>query len=138
MTDHKPLVTALSHVSVPISPSQQRHLAFISVFNVQMFYLPGLKNVVAIFCLTLPHPPSQDFAETVATSVAADPVDFEAMAAERNRCAETQRLLGGSYLLLAFRQAGTQRLPGDVSTGIFRPIVPKKFRKDIFLHFHNI
>ncbi len=38
-TDHKPLVTALSPVSVPISPRQQRHLAFISEFNVQMLYL---------------------------------------------------------------------------------------------------
>jgi hypothetical protein len=46
-TDHKPLVTALSRVSAPISPRQQRHLAFISEFNVQMLYLPSLKNVVA-------------------------------------------------------------------------------------------
>jgi hypothetical protein len=28
-TDHKPLATAISHVSAPISPRQQRHLAFI-------------------------------------------------------------------------------------------------------------
>ncbi len=48
-TDHKPLVTAISHVSAPISPRQQRHLAFISEFNVQILYLPGLKNVVADF-----------------------------------------------------------------------------------------
>jgi hypothetical protein len=47
--DHKPLVTALSRVSTPISPRQQRHLAFISEFNVQLLYLPGLKNVVADF-----------------------------------------------------------------------------------------
>jgi hypothetical protein len=40
-TDHKPRVTAISHVSAPISPRQQRHLAFISEFNVQMLYLPG-------------------------------------------------------------------------------------------------
>jgi hypothetical protein len=33
-TDHKPLVTALSRVSIPISPRQQRHLAFISEFKV--------------------------------------------------------------------------------------------------------
>jgi hypothetical protein len=32
-TDHKPLVTAISRVSAPISPTQ-RHLAFISEFNV--------------------------------------------------------------------------------------------------------
>jgi hypothetical protein len=52
-------VTALSCVSVPISPRQQRHLAFISEFNVQMLYLPGLKNVVADFlsCHSPPPPP---------------------------------------------------------------------------------
>ncbi len=46
-TDHKPLVSALTRVSVPISPRQQRKLAYISKFNIQMLYLPGLKNVVA-------------------------------------------------------------------------------------------
>jgi hypothetical protein len=51
-TNHKPLVTALSLVSVPYLPRQQHHLAFVSEFNVQMLYLPGLKNVVAdfLFC----------------------------------------------------------------------------------------
>jgi hypothetical protein len=56
-------------------------------------------------------------------------VDFKAMAAEQNRCTETQRLLGGSSLQLAFRQLGTQCLAGNVSTGVFHPIVPQKFRK---------
>jgi hypothetical protein len=59
-TDHKPLVTALSCVSIPISPRQQRHLAFISEFNVQLLYLPGLKIVVADFYPAHPHrPPDQ-------------------------------------------------------------------------------
>jgi hypothetical protein len=49
-TDHKPFVTDNSRVSAPISPRQQRNLAFISEFNVQLLYLPGLKNVVADFC----------------------------------------------------------------------------------------
>jgi hypothetical protein len=39
----------LLHISAPISPRQQRHLAFISEFNVQLLYLSGLKNVVADF-----------------------------------------------------------------------------------------
>ncbi len=62
------------------------------------------------------------------------------MVAEQNRCPETQRLLGGTSLKLAFCQTGAQpkRLAGDVSTGIFRPIVFQKFRKDIFAHFHNV
>jgi hypothetical protein len=60
------------------------------------------------------------------------------MAAEQHRCPETQWLLGGTSLKLAFRQTGAQRLAGDVSTGTFCPIVPLKFRKAIFDHFHNI
>jgi hypothetical protein len=43
-----------------------------------------------------------------------------------------------SFLKLAFHQTGVQRLAGDVSTGFFRPVVPLKFRKDIFSHFHNV
>jgi hypothetical protein len=89
--------------------------------------------LLRIFCLD--HPP---LTGTVAATAAADPVDFEEMAAEQNRCPETQRLLGGTSLKLAFRQTGAQRLSGDISTGTFRPIVPLKFRKDIFAHFHNV
>jgi hypothetical protein len=50
------------------------------------------------------------------------------MAAEQNSSTEMQRLLGGTSIKLAFRQAGTHRLAGDVSTGIFHPIVPQKSR----------
>jgi hypothetical protein len=60
------------------------------------------------------------------------------MATEQNRCPETQRLLGGTSLELAFCQTGAQRLAGDVSTGTFHPIVPLRFRKDIFSHFHIV
>jgi hypothetical protein len=84
-TDHKPLVTALSRVSKPISPRQQRHLAFISEFNVWLLYLPGLKNVVADF---LSCPPPQTTG-SVAATMAADPVDYEEMAAEEHCCPET-------------------------------------------------
>jgi hypothetical protein len=65
-------------------------------------------------------------------------VDLEEMAVEQNRCPETQRLLGGTFLKLAFRQTGAQHLAGDISTGTFHPIVPLKFQKDIFAHFHNV
>ncbi len=74
-----------------------------------MLYLPGLKNVVADFLSR----PNQATTGSVAAALAADPVDFEEMAAEQNRCPETQRLLGGKSLKLAFCQAGAQ--PGDGS-----------------------
>ncbi len=131
-TVHKPLVSALTRVSIPISPRQQCQLAFISEFNIQMLYLAGLKNVVADF-LSRPSPLGPT--GTVAAAAEADPVNFEAMAAEQNSCAETQRLLDGTSLKLAFR---AHRLAGDVSTGVFRPIVLQKFRRDIFLNLHNI
>jgi hypothetical protein len=132
-TDHKPLVSALTRFSIPISPKQQRQVAFISEFNIQMLYLPGLKNDVADF-LSRPSPPEP----TGDVAAAADPVNFEAKAAEQNSCAETQVLLSGTSLKLAFRQAGAHGLAGDVSTGVFCPIVPQKFRRDIFLNLFNI
>ncbi len=60
------------------------------------------------------------------------------MAAKQTRCAETQHLLRGSSLKLAFCQTGTQCLAGNISTGVFRPIVPLRFRKHIFSHFHIV
>jgi hypothetical protein len=98
-TDHKPLVTAISHFSAPILPRQQCHLAFISEFNIQLLYLPGLKNVVADFLSR----PNQTATGSVAATSAADPVDFKEMVAEQNRCPETRRLLGSTSLKLAFR-----------------------------------
>jgi hypothetical protein len=98
LTDHKPLVTAISHVSTPISPRQQRHLAFISEFNVQRLYLPGLKNVVADFLSR----PNQTATRSVAATSVAVPVDFEEMAAEQNHCPEMQHLLGGTSLKLYY------------------------------------
>jgi hypothetical protein len=72
-TDHKPLVTAISRVSAPISPRQQLHLAFISEFNVQLLYLPGLKNDVADFLSR----PNQTITGSVAATLVADPMDFK-------------------------------------------------------------
>jgi hypothetical protein len=116
---------------------QQCHLVFISEFNVQMLYLPGLKNFDANF-LSRPSPPPPRFAETVAASAPADAVNFKTIATKENSCAEMHRLLDRSSLQLVFRPAGAQRLAGNVSRGGFCPIVPQKFRKDIFFHFHNI
>jgi hypothetical protein len=50
----------------------------------------------------------------------------------KNHWPETQRLLGGSSLANAFQQAGTHHLVGDVSAGVFCPLVLMKFKKDIF------
>jgi hypothetical protein len=59
------------------------------------------------------------------------------MAADQNCCPERQCFLIGSSLTIPFHLAGSHRLVGDVSTGIFCLVVPVKFRKDIFFHLHN-
>jgi hypothetical protein len=114
-TDHKPLFTAISLVLPPFHPDNNAIWRSSQNFNVQLLYLPGLKNVVADFLSR----PNQTTAGSVAATLAADPVDLEEMAAEQNRCPETQRLLGGTSLKLAFCQTGAQRLAGDVSTCYF-------------------
>jgi hypothetical protein len=48
-------------------------LAFISEFNVQLLYLPGLKNVVAYFLSC----PNQATTGSVTATSAADLVDFK-------------------------------------------------------------
>jgi hypothetical protein len=71
---------------------------------VQLLYVLSLKNVVSDFWSR----PNQTTTGSVAATSAADPVDFEEMAAEHNCYPETQRLLGGTSLKLAFRQTGAQ------------------------------
>ena len=46
-TDHRPIVSAMTRVTLPISARQQRQLSFISEFQVELEYLPGESNVVA-------------------------------------------------------------------------------------------
>ena len=53
-TDHKPLVTAFTKKSAPVSDRQYRHFDFISQFPVTISYLKGEHNLVAsaISCAT--------------------------------------------------------------------------------------
>jgi hypothetical protein len=95
-----------------------------------MLYLPGLKKVVADF-LSYPN-------QATNGSVAADPVDFEEMAAKQNCCPETQRLLGGTSLnWLSTRQAlnaWLEMFPRAISAQLF----PSNSEKNIFDHFYNV
>ncbi len=132
-TGHKPLLTSMSRVTPPRSPCQQHQLAFISEFNVQMLYLPGLQNVLANF---LSRPTSVP--GNVAAVTAIVPANVEEMAVEQNRYSEMQRLLGGTSLAIAFLKVGNQHLVSNVSTGVFHPVVPTKYQKYIFSHLYNM
>jgi hypothetical protein len=47
LTDHKPLVAAMTRVSPPQSARQQRHLVYISEFTTDLRHTLGTENVVA-------------------------------------------------------------------------------------------
>ncbi len=134
-TNHKPSVTVLSRVTVPILPHQRCHLVFISESNVQMFYLPNLQNVVADF-LSQPCLPSQS-TDDAAAAAAAPPINFKEMAAEQNQCTETQRLLGRTSLTIVPTSWQSPPSQQCLNRG-FRPVVRNKFQQDIFSHLHNI
>ena len=46
-TDHKPLTFAISKISDPWSPRQQRHLAYVSEFTTDVRHIEGKNNTVA-------------------------------------------------------------------------------------------
>ncbi len=55
-TDHRSLVTALTHVSEPWSARQQCHLAAIAEFTSDLRYVPGPVNMVTDALSRPPHP----------------------------------------------------------------------------------
>ena len=62
-TDHQPLTHALSRVSDPWTPRQQRQLAYIAEYSSDIRFVPGVDNVVAD---TLSRPPSSPLAAILA------------------------------------------------------------------------
>jgi hypothetical protein len=90
LTNHRPLVTTLLCVSTPISLGQQRYLVFIPEFNVQLLYLPVLKNVVADF-LSCPSP-TPELSGGIAALAVMDPIDFEAITAEQKKLPQNAAL----------------------------------------------
>ncbi len=104
---------------------------FISEFNVQLLYLPDLKNVVADFLSC----PTQPATGSVAARSAADPVDFKEMA---TGCLEMQCLLGSTSLKLSFRQTGAQCQSGDVPSTPSAQLSPSNSENHFFNQFYNV
>jgi hypothetical protein len=66
---------------------------------------------------------------------AADPVDFEEMAAEQNQCPETQRLLGDTTLQLAFHQTALNDSLEMFLQAIFAQLFPLNSGKSFLIIF---
>jgi hypothetical protein len=56
----------------------------------------------------------------------AQAVDFSAMSAAQRSCPEVAEMMNSNTLQITTQAVGDDSLLGDVSTGVFRPLVPIK------------
>jgi transposase InsO family protein len=131
-TDHLPLLAALNRVSPPWTARQQRHLSFISEFNIKLVHTPGVKNVVADSL-------SRPGGVIAAVEPLPAPLDWTELAAAQAADPQLLADLSDSSLQLATHLLpDSTPLTGDVSTGHFRPVVPPPFRRRVFELLHGM
>jgi hypothetical protein len=159
LTDHKPLVAAMLRVTPPQSARQQRHLAYISEFTTDLRHTPGSDNVVAdalsrpppavllssstpatkgLPVLSIPPPSDPPLTPPPAVAADAQPIDFTELAFAQPSCPDVQAMLASSSLSVVSKKVGAVEVLGDVSTGVFRPLLPARFRTAAVLSLHNI
>jgi hypothetical protein len=168
LTDHKPLVAAMSRISPPWSARQQRQMSFLAEFTADFRHTPGSANVVAD---ALSRPPScASPAKTLSPVVRSPPpppgsatscdgtdinltppppaapppdnpcqqIDFAAVAAAQADCPGVAMMRRSISLQVVTRPQQGRELYGDVSTGVFRPLLPSKFRPPAIAALHNV
>ncbi len=74
----------------------------------------------------------------LATIADAQPIDFAAMAAAQRSCTEVAEMMNSTTLQITNQVVGDEPLLGDVSTGVFRPLVPIQHREAVFQSLHAI
>jgi len=127
---------------------QQRHLAYISEFTTDLRHTPGSENVVAdtlsrpptivnvssegLPVLSIPpaslslEPPRQTALQVPAAD--AQPIDFMELSFAQPSCPDVQAMLVSPSLSVVSKKVGAADVLGDVSTGVFRPLLPARFR----------
>ncbi len=68
----------------------------------------------------------------------AQAVDFSAMVAAQRSCPEVAEMMNSTTLQITTQAVGDDTLLGDVSTGVFRPLVPIQHREAVFQLLHSI
>lgn len=134
LTDHKPLIYALSARSDRYSPRQVRHLDLISQFTTDLRHVQGSKNAVADALSRLS-------TNALHTSDCTPVVDFRAMATAQQDDPDLAALQSNSSLdiqQIPLALSDGVMLLCDVSTGTQRPVVPESFRRAIFDSLHAL
>ena len=134
LTDHKPLVHALTSYSDRQSPRQARHLDFISQFTTDIRHIRGADNAVADALSRI---------EANALLNSTPPViDFPAMAKAQQEDPQLTQLESSSHSSLSLKAIPLVMTDStilcDVSTGIPRPLVPTSWRRTVFDSLHAL
>jgi hypothetical protein len=152
LTDHLPLTLAMRRVSPLWSARQVRQLAYISEFSTDIRHTPGLRNVVADALSRpsmsppppVPTPLSVESLSTASTasmppaSYQPPAIDYAAMAAAQLSCADCSKMCDSKSLFITAKTTAGVKLVGDISTGMFRPLVPPGFRESAVAAVHGV
>jgi hypothetical protein len=68
----------------------------------------------------------------------AQPIDFVELSFAQPSCPDVQAMLVSPSLSVVSKKVGPAEVLGDVSTGVFRPLLPARFRSAAVLSLHNI
>jgi hypothetical protein len=148
----------MTRVTPPHSARQQRHLAFVSEFTTDLRHTPGTENVVAdalsrppavllssctpatagLPVLSIPPPSDTPLTPPPAVAADAQPIDFTELAFAQPSCPDVQAMLVSPSLSVVSKKVGSAEVLGDVSTGVFRPLLPARFRTAAVWSLHNI
>jgi hypothetical protein len=93
---------------------------------------------------TKPLPPAENSSsvEPLIAAVPAqpqlEPVDFTKLAAAQTSCPDIVSMSNSPSLNIVSHPVGDVQLLGDISTGIFRPLVPAVFREQLIRSLHSV
>jgi hypothetical protein len=146
LTDHLPLTLAMRRVLPLWSARQVRQLANVSEFSTDIRHTPGLCNVVAdALSRPQPPPPTPQVAPVAVGSLVSttsvrppSPNDYAAMAAAQLTCTDCSKMCDSKSLFITSQLVQGVQLFGDVSTGVFRPLVPPAFRDAAVAALHSV
>ena len=155
LTDHRPLVSAFSSQMKDGTSRQTRQLAYIAQFTSDIQWVEGCKNVVAD-CLSRSNnevpvettPTSNDQPDNDNENAEINmifehnsQIDYAQMAEDQENDTSISHLQTNNSSLKIIKakipEIGREML-GDISLGIFRPLVPVSFRKIIFDRLHGL
>lgn len=126
-TDHKPLIFAFRQKNDNSTPRQIRHLDLVGQFTTDIRHISGVDNVVA------------DFLSRICSITGQIFIDYEVQRTdpELKNLMENQAScsLQLKYVTLSDTVA---EVCCDISNDVVRPFIPKEFRDEVIIKFHEI